>query len=167
MSQPSTYQDLKKHSWDLSRLDQEEAQLLDEFRNLSQRGDWYAYENHWTGRLMAFYQARGVARQAIFRKPLYHLAQDLGNRLAIATGVVREPDYRDKLLRIISTKFESRRAFCEATEIGEDMLSHVLAGRKDLSIGSLAKAMQKIGYKLDIVPCEAATPQPLPNSQAG
>lgn len=161
MSQTSTYQDLKNREWDLSRLDGEESRLLAELRQLAQRGDWYAFENHWTRRLTDFYHARGLARAAIFRTPLYHLAQDLSNRLAVGAGIVREPDYRDHLRDIIQASFATRRAFCEATEISEDMLSHVLAGRKDLSLGSLAKAMQRIGYKLAIVPCETV-PKQLP-----
>jgi hypothetical protein len=32
------------------------------------------------------------------------------------------------------------------------MLSHVLAGRKELSLGALTKALERIGYRLRIVP---------------
>jgi hypothetical protein len=35
------------------------------------------------------------------------------------------------------------------------MLSHVLAGRKDLSLESLGKALERIGYRLRIVPSPA------------
>jgi hypothetical protein len=38
------------------------------------------------------------------------------------------------------------------------MLSHVLAGRKDLSLGALTRALGRIGYRLRIVP--APEPQP-------
>jgi hypothetical protein len=34
------------------------------------------------------------------------------------------------------------------------MLSHVLAGRKDLSLESLSKAPEGIGYRLSFVPAE-------------
>ena len=36
--------------------------------------------------------------------------------------------------------------------LSEDMLSHVLAGRKDLSLASLTAALERIGYRLRIVP---------------
>jgi hypothetical protein len=38
------------------------------------------------------------------------------------------------------------------------MLSHVLAGRKDLSLAALTKALQRIGYRLCIVPMPAVKP---------
>ena len=38
------------------------------------------------------------------------------------------------------------------TGISEDLLSHVLAGRKDFAIETLANALERIGYRLQIVP---------------
>jgi hypothetical protein len=49
-------------------------------------------------------------------------------------GLVRSPDYRDDLADLIDTEFPSRRAFCQAMGISEDLLSHVLANRKNLSL---------------------------------
>jgi hypothetical protein len=46
---------------------------------------------------------------------------------------------------VVSKEFPTRRAFREATAISEDMLSHVLAGGKDLSLGALTKALERIG----------------------
>jgi hypothetical protein len=43
--------------------------------------------------------------------------------------------------------------------ISEDMLSHVLAGRKDLSLEALTTALERIGYRLRIVPAPVV-PQP-------
>jgi hypothetical protein len=48
--------------------------------------------------------------------------------------------------------FSSRRAFCEATGLSEDMLSHVLAGRKDFALDTLTEALAKIGYGLPFLP---------------
>ena len=59
---------------------------------------------------------------------------------------------RDELEDLIRTKFKNHRAFCQATGISEDMLSHVLAGRKDLSLETLTQALQRIGYALHILP---------------
>jgi hypothetical protein len=70
----------------------------------------------------------------------------------IESGVASRGDYRDDLEHLIRTKFASRRAFCEATGLSEDMLSHVLAKRKNLAIETLADALDKIGYSLQIGP---------------
>jgi hypothetical protein len=59
--------------------------------------------------------------------------------------------FRDDLVRLV-VDVQTRRAFCEATGLSEDMLSHVLRGRKDVSIGTLTESLQKIGYALAIVP---------------
>jgi len=52
-----------------------------------------------------------------------------------------------------------RRACCQATGLAEDMPSHVLAGRKELSSKSLTEALGRIGYALHIRPL-AARQQP-------
>jgi hypothetical protein len=163
-----TYTDLYGREWNLASLDVDERAMIAELR---QRADeelactaapmdrWNAFSNYWPSKVLPFYESRGMTRNEATQTPGFHLAQDLSGRIAVSLGLAREPDYRDSLQRIIHTQFASRRAFCDATGIAEDMLSHVLAGRKDLSLGSLAKAMHKIGYRLDIVPCEAAGPR--------
>ena len=88
------------------------------------------------------------------------MAADLSGRIAVAAGIARLGDYRDELEELIREKFPSRRAFCEASGLSEDMLSHVLAGRKDLSLAKLTEALGRIGYRLRIVPLpECARPQ--------
>ena len=42
---------------------------------------------------------------------------------------MRQGDDRDELVRIIADRFTTRREFCEAAGVSEDMLSHVLARR--------------------------------------
>jgi hypothetical protein len=49
-------------------------------------------------------------------------------------------------------RFKTRREFCEATGLSEDMLSHVLARRKHLAIDTLSSALEKVGYTLHIGP---------------
>ena len=83
---------------------------------------------------------------------VYRIAQDLSGRLGVAAGFIRPPDYRDELEELILTRFPSRRAFCKATGLSEDMLSHVLAGRKDLSLATLTRALERIGYAVHIKP---------------
>ena len=62
------------------------------------------------------------------------------------------PTTATNLEQIIRERFATRRQFCEATGLSEDMLSHVLARRKHLAIDTLQDALSKIGYSLRIVP---------------
>jgi predicted transcriptional regulator len=98
------------------------------------------------------YSSRGWSRNKIIQSAVVRIAQDLSARCAVSQGHARRGDYRDDLHVLISTRFTSRRDFCRATGLSEDMLSHVLAGRKDLSIEKLAKVLAKIGYGVHIVP---------------
>ncbi len=166
-----SYTDLRGREWNLESLDVDERAMVAE---LHLRADelmssdaapmqrWCDFDNYWPSKVLPFYESRGLTRMEAVQSPGFQLAQDLSGRIAVSLGFAREPDYRDDLLRIASSQFETRRAFCEASGIAEDMLSHVLAGRKDLSLGALAKAMHRIGYKLAIVPCEIASPQHQP-----
>ena len=43
---------------------------------------------------------------------------------------------------------------CSGNGIAEDLLSHVLAGRKHLAIDRLTAALERIGYRLQIVPMD-------------
>jgi hypothetical protein len=86
----------------------------------------------------------------------WRVAQDLSGRIAVAAGLARVGDYRDELEDLIRERFPSRRAFCEAAGLAEDMLSHVLAGRKDLSLAKLEGALKQIGCRLRIVPAPKA-----------
>jgi hypothetical protein len=141
----------------LTGLNREERRLL---RTLERRArthpSWTDFGNYWTREVAAFYDGRGLSRAESRRSPVYRIAQDLCSRLGIAEGLVRAPEYRAELEELIRLKFRTRRAFCEATGLSEAMLSHVLAGRKDLSLESLSKALDRIGYRLRIVPAAKA-----------
>jgi hypothetical protein len=141
----------------LKELDAEEAELLDEVREFLNRSqDWSLYSNFWMAKVGDLYDARGKSRSEAIKSPLYRVAQDLGGRLAVAQGLARatnpNPNYRDQLSRLILEKYRTRRGFCQEAGISEDLLSHVLAGRKDFAIETLAKALERIGYRLQIVP---------------
>ena len=86
------------------------------------------------------------------------MGQDLRSRLGLASGLVRPDDDRDKLEDLIRARFPSRRACSAATGLSEDLLSHVLAGRKDLSWEGLTKALERIGSRLRIVPTPGIAP---------
>ena len=75
--------------------------------------------------------------------------------MAVEAGIARVPDYRDELNELIRSRFQTRRQFCQATGLTEDMLSHVLVGRKHLAIDTLADALSRIGFSLRIVPVKS------------
>ena len=153
MIQSIDYVNLKGDFVSVADLTKAERKLVAELkRQAKQIGDWNEFENYWTRTVADFYKDSGLTRKQIRETAIYRIAQDLGSRLAVEAGIARAPDYRDELERLIRSHFPSRRAFCQATGLTEDMLSHVLAGRKHLAIDTLAQALQRIGYALKIMP---------------
>jgi hypothetical protein len=149
------YVDLRGRPISLGGLERSERALVDELLKRFESGPgWNEFENYWTARVASFYDERGVSREDSCRTPVYLIAQDLGSRIGIDGGYVRMPDYRDELADLIRRRFESRRAFCKATGLSEDMLSHVLARRKHLSIEALTNALAKVGCSLHIMPAQ-------------
>jgi len=147
-----TYVDLKGRSYSLADLEPRERTLVRELMANSSRRDWSDFRNYWIGRVDEFYSARGLNRREIQQSLLYRIGQDLGSRIAVAAGLARAPDYRDELEEIIRSNFRTRREFCDATGLSEDMLSHVLSRRKHLAVDRLEAALDKIGYSLHLVP---------------
>lgn len=136
-------------------FDDDELRLVSEFKDVAARKpEWSEYSNYWMARVAEFYEPRGLSRREIIETPVYRIGQDLASRIAIDTGMARAPDYRDEIERIIRQRFRTRREFCQATGLSEDMLSHVLAKRKHLAIDTLAEALRRIGYALHVVPAE-------------
>jgi hypothetical protein len=152
MAAALNYIDLKGQAFSLADLDADERRLVTRLRKQAdQNPDWHSFTNLWFNAVAKFYDARGLSRKESRQTAVYQIAQDLGNRLAIASGLARKPDYRAQLLEIIRTRFQTNHAFCEATGLSEDMLSHVLAGRKDLSMQALSQALDRIGYEVRLV----------------
>jgi hypothetical protein len=144
---------LEGNTISLDGLDTEERRLLARLRRRARtHPDWNDFDNYWLQAVAAFYDARGISRAVSRRTAVFRVAQDLSGRLAIAAGMARPPDYRDQLDDLIRERFSSRRAFCEAAGISEDLLSHVLAGRKHLSLEKLSQALERIGYRLQFTP---------------
>ena len=134
-----------------------ERRLLSRLKRLANRCDTAEYRNRSLEEIAAFYEDRGLSRREIVKTPLYKVAQDYGARKQVERGEARAPDYRDQLEELIRTKFPTRRAFCEATGLSEDMLSHVLSRRKHLSVDRLSEALGRIGYSLTISPWSKAS----------
>lgn len=152
---PDRYVDLMGREYDLTQLDNEEKKLLNMIqRKAKSNPDWNEFENYFIKAVAEFYDARGLPRKQTRQKAVYKVAQDLWGRIAIASGMASPPDYRDALREIINERFKTRREFCEFTGLSEDMLSHVLAYRRHLSIDTLTKILDKLGYTLRIVPRE-------------
>lgn len=161
MIQANRYFDLRGQMIDTSSLDDEERQLVDELLQFSKDHSdarTAEYENFWIRRVGDFYLARGLSRRDVTRTIVWRIAQDLNSRLMIAAGLAKRRDYRDELENLILMKYKSRRAFCEATGLSEDMLSHVLAKRKDFGIHTLADALAKIGYGIHITQLSDVSP---------
>jgi hypothetical protein len=151
------YVDLDGNRYGLAGLDAEERRLVARLRRRAAgKAGWNAFRNYAVNAVAAFYDARGVPRSKSRESVPWHIALDLCSRLGIAEGSIRPDDYRDELEELIREQFPSREAFCKATGISPTMLSHVLAGRKDLSLAALSKALARIGYRLRLVPAAGA-----------
>lgn len=153
MTKRDKYTTLNGEEIRLSELDSAERRLLARLRRRAKtRPDWTDFGNYWIAEVAAFYDARWISRFQSRDSGVYRIAQDLCSRPGVDAGLVRPPDYRSELEELIQRRFRTRRAFCRATGLSEAMLSHVLAGRKDLSLEALSKAMTRIGYRLRLVP---------------
>jgi hypothetical protein len=145
------YCDLEGNRISLRDLTPDERKLLRDLERYAGRhSDWNEFGNYWLPKVAELYSKSRFTRRQIIRQPLFQIAQDIEGRLGIASGQARAPDYRDELESLIEARFPSRREFCEATGLTEDMVSHVLAKRKHLAINTLADALQRIGYRLQI-----------------
>jgi len=137
----------------LATLAADELELICRLQTYSKsHPDWTKYSNYWMPELTKFGDSRGITRRELTETAAYRIAQDLGSRLAIAQGYARPSDYRSELETLIHTKFRTQREFCNATGLSEDMLSHVLAKRKNLSMDALTEALAQIGYTIHITP---------------
>jgi hypothetical protein len=145
------YTDLRGRAILLSSLDDEERGLVARLvERAGEKPDWNEFDGFWWREVAKLYDGRGLSRAESLQSPVYQVAKDLSSRLAIAAGVAREPDYRDELADLIRRRFKTRKEFCDATGLSEDMLSHVLARRKHFSIDALQAALSKIGCTLQI-----------------
>jgi hypothetical protein len=168
MKSTDVYVDLDGREIALGGLNPDERGLIARLcRRARTHPDWTEFDNYWMREVGAFYDARRVPRRVSRESAAFRIAQDLSSRLGIAAGLIQPDDYRDDLEELIRAKFPSRRAFCQATGLSEDMLSHVLAGRKDLSLESLTRALKRVGHRLRIVPAAEVGPAPRVRKRTG
>ncbi len=153
MKRTDVYLELHGRTISLADLDVAERALFASLvKTAKKKPDWNEFRSEWRAKVHDLYAGRGLSRSAIVKTALYQIGRDLSGRLAIAEGSAASPDYRDDLTTLIETKFGTRRAFCKATGLSEDMLSHVLSRRKHLSIEALTAALGRVGYSLHIAP---------------
>jgi hypothetical protein len=153
MVQHSIYTTMNVEVYHLGDLDGDvRAFIEDLIERAETHPDWNDFDNYWTSRIGPFYDARGMERKQVPKTAAWKIAQDLSGRIGIAAGLVRKGDYRDELHLLIVNEFKTRREFCERTGISEDMLSHVLARRKHLSLDALTDALARVGRTLRIMP---------------
>jgi hypothetical protein len=153
MFEANVYKDLRGETLDVSSLDRDERELVAELLRFAEAhpdARTTEYWNFYVKRVGEFYEKRGLTRSETTKTLGWLIAQDINGRLMVASGVARLGDYRGELENLILLKYKTRRAFCEATGLSEDMLSHVLAKRKHLGIESLTDALAKIGYTIHI-----------------
>ncbi len=156
MKKTETYVDLDGNQFSLRYLDMDERRLVTTLmRKAARNPDWNDFDNYAYKAIGDFYDRRGLKRRETAQTMPFKILQDLSARLGIAQGFIRPDDYRDELEALIDRQFPSREAFCKASGISPAMLSHVLAGRKDLSMAALSKALERIGYRLRLVPTAA------------
>jgi hypothetical protein len=137
----------------LTGLDSQERALVARLRRrAAAEPAWCDFRNYCIRAVGEFYDKRGNSRKKASQSPVFRIALDLSNRLGIAEGKVRAPDYRSELQNLVVNQFPSRSDFCKASGISSDMLSQVLAGRKDLSLEALTTALDRIGYRVRFVP---------------
>lgn len=152
------YVNLYGESISLDGLDAEERALVNRLRRRARtQPDWCTFRNFAVNAVGDFYDRRGISRTKSRESPVFRIALDLSGRLGIAEGSIAPPtfDYREQLERLV-LQFPTREAFCKAAGISRTMLSHVLAGRKDLSLESLSKALERIGYRVHFTPLAKA-----------
>src|SRR5260370_41445880 len=153
MTRNDAYVDLNGQSVSLAKLEKEERKLVSALRRrAATKRNWTDFDSFWLAAVAEFYDARGLTRRQSDRTEVFQIAQDLSARLAVETGRAQLPDYRDELEELIVRHFPTRRAFCQATGLSEDLVSHVLARRKHVSIRTLTEALTRIGYVLHITP---------------
>ena len=151
--QANTYRNLKGEMISFGSLPADERKLIAEIQSKAARAkDWSAFRNFWMSRVSEFYAVQKLTRPQIRETAGYRIGQDLASRLLIEQGLARHPDYRDELESLILQRFKTRREFCKATGLSEDMLSHVLSKRKHLAVNTLEESLRRIGYTLHIAP---------------
>jgi hypothetical protein len=149
----SSYTDLDGRVYGLATLGDDERGLIRRLQDFAaNHPDWCEYGNYWMPEVTRFGEGRGLTREETTQTTAWRIAQDLGGRIAIATGIAAPPNYRDDLELLIKMKFRTREKFCQATGLSEDTLGRLLSKRPNLPVDILTDALAKIGYTIHLVP---------------
>jgi len=158
LTKADSYVDLQGYAHALSSLDRAELTLVNRLIALAQTSlPQPEFRRAWMKSMLEMADLRGLPRANVSAGLPYRIGADLNSRLMITQGLARPADYRDELELLIRDRFRTKREFCNATGLSEDMLSHVLSKRKHLAVDTLAAALARIGYGLHIVPLAEMT----------
>jgi hypothetical protein len=154
MSLDDRYIDLKGREFSLAELDEDERTLL---KSLEQRADhappWHEFANFWMKPVGELYLPwpRPIPVSGTAHGALPHCrgssqpARSRARRCTCAGLPRRDRDAR-------SHPVQDAPRVLRSHGLSEDMLSHVLAGRKHIAIDTLSDALSRIGCALKIVP---------------
>jgi len=133
----------------LDRLDAEERQVFEQLYRYARRNpDWGRFSSRFWNSVRELYLRRGMKPDEIVDQSLYRIGQDLDGRLALAQGHVRTPDYVDELQALLRDRKISRYKLAKRTGVSQDLLSHVFRRRKNLSLASLTRLVDALGYRI-------------------
>ncbi len=142
------YRILNGKEFDLSKLLPEEKAVFREvYEYFKTSPEWGDFSNFWRAKTQSLWA--DINRRKVVSKPLFVIFQDMGSRLGIEQGYVREEDYRDKLQKIIEENFGSWYKFCQETGVDEGFLSKILHKKRHFSMETLSQVLDKIGYEID------------------
>jgi transcriptional regulator with XRE-family HTH domain len=143
------YRTITGRKLDLSKLAEPERKLLREaLECVDKGGGWNRFAAWW---LKTFHES-GLPDSS----PVFRICRDLEARLGITEGKIAPPDYRDYLADLIEENFGSRYRFCGATGIDPGQLSRVFAGKADLSVDLLRRALKALNAHLEVRPNQEA-----------
>lgn len=143
------YRTLNNEIIDLTFLPDSHRKIYEEAKQFAkQEPDWGNFTNFLIKRV----ESIGVSVDAA----LFKILQDIGSRLAIRQGLVRQLNWRDDLESLITERFKSRYAFCKATRVSQGHLSAVLAGKKDFSLPNLKRMLDRVGFKMVLVKADTS-----------
>lgn len=163
------YETIDRVRVSVDQFDSEERRVFQRLmRYAARKPDWNDFTNRSWEWLKECYDPRGLSAKQIIERPLYLVAEDLEARVAIAQGKARDADYRDDLQRLIGESGTTCYKLARQAHISESQLSHVLKGRKNLSLAKLTTLLDALGHRITFVPkAGAAAPIMRNGSPAG
>lgn len=158
------YTTLNNEKYDLDNLSVLHKKFIIKiFIYYKKRPEWNKFANHWLKEGLKVW--KNTNKKLVVNLPIFRVCQDLESRLGIREGYIKEPDYRDELLKIIE-EYPSRYKFCKKVGIDEAFLSNILRKKKNISMTKLQDLIHKIGYVVAFVKRENVAGRYFPRHRA-